>query len=212
MITTDKLKIEQIINSFYSSNTYILHHVFYRTAWIIDCGDSESIINYLKKENLTIAGILLTHAHFDHIYGLNELLKYASNFTIYTSENGFNNLFNPKLNLSKYHNQNFIYSGNNISIVNDNDMVKLYPDIYTHCKYTQGHDWSCITYNIGNLWFTGDSFLPGIKTMANFPKSDKISAKQSEEMIISKLNKSSIICPGHGDIILNNNLSHYINI
>ena len=43
-------------------------------AWIVDPGgEAERIISLLAKKGLEPAGILLTHAHFDHIGGVNAL-------------------------------------------------------------------------------------------------------------------------------------------
>ena len=43
-------------------------------AWIVDPGgDAERIISLLGKKGLVPAGILLTHAHFDHIGAVNAL-------------------------------------------------------------------------------------------------------------------------------------------
>lgn len=40
-------------------------------AWIVDPGaEADRIVDYLTKNGLTPVGILLTHAHFDHIGGI----------------------------------------------------------------------------------------------------------------------------------------------
>lgn len=206
MIVSNGLKIKQFVNKFYSSNTYIIHQHHNNLAWMIDCGDSKPIIEYLNTNNLKLKGIFLTHVHYDHIYGLNELYELDNKFILYTSKEGYENLFNSKLNFSKYHERDFKYVGNNISIIGDNDNIKLFPEVILHCQLTPGHDWSCITFNIGDIWFTGDSLIPGLKTVTTFPKSNKISANKSEHMILSKITDSSIIYPGHGKIVNGNKI------
>src|SRR5690625_7610765 len=45
-------------------------------ALVIDPGGEANIINdYLKEQNLNLQAILLTHAHFDHIGAVDELIK-----------------------------------------------------------------------------------------------------------------------------------------
>ncbi len=200
------ISIIQFINSFYNSNSYVIRHKYNNNVWMIDCGDTKPIIEYLNINNLKLKGVFLTHVHYDHIYGLNELYELDNKFILYTSKEGNENLLNSKLNFSKYHERDFKYIGNNISIVNDNDNIKLFPEVIIHCQYTPGHDWSCITFNIGNLWFTGDSLIPGLKTVTTFPKSNKILANESKYLILSKITNSSIIFPGHGEIVNGNKI------
>jgi hydroxyacylglutathione hydrolase len=38
-----------------------------------DPGNSASVINFLKKNNLSLSGLLVTHHHYDHTGGINEL-------------------------------------------------------------------------------------------------------------------------------------------
>ena len=44
------------------------------TAFVVDPGDASPVLETLGRENLTLAGILITHHHFDHIDGIDELL------------------------------------------------------------------------------------------------------------------------------------------
>jgi glyoxylase-like metal-dependent hydrolase (beta-lactamase superfamily II) len=49
-------------------------------AVVIDCGafyDAErrAVVNYIKNQGLTLCHVLCTHAHFDHIFGLDTLYE-----------------------------------------------------------------------------------------------------------------------------------------
>lgn len=44
--------------------------------------------------------------------------------------------------------------------------------------------------------FTGDAYIPGIKTMTTFPHSNKKKALESE-IRISSLSMGMTVCPGH---------------
>lgn len=56
------------------TNCYVLSKG--NQAIVIDpSGEPEVVTAFLKKENLTLKAILLTHAHFDHIGGVDELRK-----------------------------------------------------------------------------------------------------------------------------------------
>lgn len=192
--------VKRLINSVCSSNTYILYSDLYEGVWIIDVGDVSNIIGWLEVHNKKVKGVLLTHTHFDHIYGLNELFDYAPCARIYTCEEGQKGLFSDKLNLSKYYDKSFFYKGMNVSLLNGSSK-KLWPNVKCRIYKTPGHDWSCLTYEIGSYLFTGDSYIPGKEVVTSFPKSDKIEAGNSVEKINQILQIKHNVCPGHGDIL-----------
>ena len=47
-------------------------------AVIIDPAESDSIIKFLKKNNITLIGILITHHHTDHTSGIKDLLNFKN--------------------------------------------------------------------------------------------------------------------------------------
>lgn len=75
-------------------NTYLL--LKDNEGILIDAGAS---LKEIKKYNVKIIAILLTHSHFDHILYLEEIQKYY-NCPIFISEDDKQGLFNTRLNLS----------------------------------------------------------------------------------------------------------------
>jgi len=45
-------------------------------AVIVDPGDAEPVLKVLQEKNLNLIAILITHHHWDHIDGIDDLLKY----------------------------------------------------------------------------------------------------------------------------------------
>ena len=76
--------IVQIVNSIFSSNTYILSHTDSCRVWLIDIGDIEPVIARLLPGQ-QIQGVFLTHTHFDHFYGINRLISLFPDCIVYTS-------------------------------------------------------------------------------------------------------------------------------
>ena len=79
--TTIKFMLDIIpIPAFEDNYIWLLHNKRY--AVVVDPGDATPVINLLKKLNLTLTTILITHHHNDHIDGINALLAYKK-VTVY---------------------------------------------------------------------------------------------------------------------------------
>jgi len=68
------LQIQGFVFNFASENTYILYNEN-KNAWLIDPGnmneqETKAIESFISENNLKIEKILLTHAHIDHVLGL----------------------------------------------------------------------------------------------------------------------------------------------
>jgi glyoxylase-like metal-dependent hydrolase (beta-lactamase superfamily II) len=56
----------------------------------------------------------------------------------------------------------------------------------------------CLICKIDRYSFTGDSYIPGIKVVTNFPKSNKKDESLSfEKILMLKERDDLVICPGH---------------
>lgn len=156
-----------------------------------------------------LKGVLLTHAHFDHIYGLNELLKLFPNTLVYTNESGKEALLDARKNMSLYHETPFIFEfPENIRIVNNGDEIALCENLIAKVLATPGHHPSCLSYIIEDAIFTGDSYIPGTKVVTNLPKGNKKQAQESIDKILA-MSKGRTIYPGH-HIEVNNEQSLYV--
>jgi hydroxyacylglutathione hydrolase len=171
----------------------------YDYCWLIDIGDYEKVEEELPL-NMSIKGVFLTHAHFDHAYGINKLHKNHPGCLVYTSEYGKEALSDERKNFSRYHEAPFTYQEPSVIILVDTEEVEIFPNIRIKAYSTPGHCPSCLTYVVGDWIFTGDSYIPGVKVVSKLPKGNKIQAQQSVEKILV-LAMGKIICPGHGEIV-----------
>ncbi len=190
------IQINQIVNSIYSSNTFIVSSDNSSSAWLVDCGDAEPILKWCGLNGKELLGIFLTHVHFDHIYGLNAVLHKFPGCTVYTSGYGAEALYNDRKNLSFYHGQAIEYNGAEPIILTANDTIEIFPDKRVQVIETPGHNNSCLTYIIDNYIFTGDSYIPELKVVTNLPGGNKLEAEVSLARI-KKLAENKIICAGH---------------
>lgn len=191
------MKIIRIVNSFFMSNTFVLTDEKSNDCWLVDVGDMEPIVETIGERQ--VRGVLLTHTHYDHLYGINKLVERFPDCVIYTSQHGKEGLFSDKLNFSRYHDNSIVFQGKHVEVLEDGDEVPLFPDVTLKAIYTPGHDWSCMTYYTDKIIFTGDSYIPNIKVITSFPKSNKTEAQASLERIL-ELCKTRDVYPGHNEI------------
>lgn len=98
MEVRSKMKVNTFSLGPLGTNCYVLSKEGH--ALVIDPGgDSHIITEFLQKEALKLDAILLTHAHFDHIGGLDQLRK-AHQVNVYMHELEKEWLENPELNRS----------------------------------------------------------------------------------------------------------------
>lgn len=183
-------RIRRLTNSLFTSCTWVLGG-----KWLVDCGDVEPLLPLLDGEN--VGGVLLTHGHFDHIYGLNELCKRFPDARVYCSEWARKQLLDAKLNISFYHETPFVFDyPERIMVVQDGDTVDLGDGNVVTAVATPGHTPGCITWMTDDALFTGDAYIPGVRVVTNLPHGDKRLAAQSVEKILA-LAYDRTIYPGH---------------
>jgi len=67
---------------------WILHSTSDKRVWVVDPGEASEVIRYINKHDLTLAGILVTHHHYDHVDGIPELLNTYEDVTVYGNPKG----------------------------------------------------------------------------------------------------------------------------
>ncbi len=69
------IKVE-IINQLSDNYCYVIYCVETKKAIIIDPAESNSVIDFLSQNKISLKGILITHHHSDHTQGIKGILKY----------------------------------------------------------------------------------------------------------------------------------------
>lgn len=191
------LLIKEIVNSIFTSKTYILYKEGCERGWLVDIGDIEPVVDFLEKKDLDIEGVFLTHAHFDHIYGLPELVRHYPQCKVFVTEYAKEALASDKLNMSRYHETPITYEGENVVVVHEGECMNLFggePEMYFY--ETPGHNPGCLTMVLGDMIFTGDAYIPGVGVNTLLPHANKEQAKLSMERIL-KLAEGKTILSGH---------------
>lgn len=192
----DMILIHDITNTIFTSKTYILYKEGSDNACLVDIGDIEPVLAFLDSHGLIVNSVLLTHAHFDHIYGLPHLTELFPDVRVYTNDAGCDALGNSRLNLSKYHDNPITYESENLEICKEGTEIELFRGIFAKVYETPGHHLSCLTFIVGDYLFTGDAFIPDVPVVTVLPGANKQQAEASKNKILS-LAKGKIVCPGH---------------
>ena len=196
------MRIFRYTNKILASNTYILSKDDIDNVYIVDPGDSSVILNWLISHKKVLSGILLTHAHFDHMYGLNDLLDEFPEASLYVSPLTVDGLFCVRLNTSLYHEQPFVLNDsylNNIKLLNEGYNFMLWDMYKLFVVYTSGHTKDSVSFQINNFLFSGDALIPGKKVFSRKKMSDYEAIVNSVEKIYSScVDKTTILLPGHG--------------
>jgi glyoxylase-like metal-dependent hydrolase (beta-lactamase superfamily II) len=195
------LLIKKIINYPVTSNCFVLHKSGSTNCVIVDPGtlDNKELIYYLKK-NLNPVYIILTHQHFDHIWGVNDLRNRFPNIKTISNEVCSEMISNIKDNCSLFYDQiGFKVSMADIITEKINNRLN-YEEYIIKFYTTPGHSSGSICFIIGDNLFTGDTLIFNKKTITKLPKGSQEDLTQSKLLLHSLKGLNLIVYPGHGKI------------
>lgn len=193
------MQVRQLIHPVFTSNTYVISEAGSNIVWLVDIGDFARLLSFLPPD-FTVAGVFITHAHYDHIYGINSLIDFFPDTRVYISEEGKKGLYSEKINLSFYHEDPVIFKGKDAQILHEADRIELFESIFLEALETPGHNQGCLTYKVDKYLFTGDSFIPNVEVVTKLKGGDREASKKSVQKILSNISEDTIVCAGHGDM------------
>ena len=193
------IKVEKFLYNDYddlNANTYVVYDENNNAVVIDPSVDNDSVSGFLDSHNLTPKAILLTHGHFDHIRGVDRLVK-KYNVPLYIHFDEEDYLKDSQLNCSCYENE-FIVESNPITVV-DNETLKLLDEDEIRVIHTPFHTRGSVCYYFINnkLLFSGDTIFKMSVGRDDLPGAIPSKRRESLEKI-KKLPLETKIYPGHG--------------
>lgn len=174
------------------ANCYLVmenHH-----AILIDPADMYPNLEFILKENeCTLEAIVLTHAHFDHISGVDKIVD-AFHCDVYLNPNEFDFLQDPDLNSSSAFYMDVTCGAKCKPILEGKNTIAGF-DI--EAMYCPGHSVGSTVLKIEDYLFTGDVLFQGSIGRMDLATGSVSSMKQSLKKLV-QLDKDYKVYPGHG--------------
>lgn len=144
-------------------------------AWQVD-----TVLRIAKEEDLKIKGALISHYHFDHTNGIEELLESVS-CPVYVNK----------------HDDSYLgFTSDHIKKTDDGTKVKA-GNVEISLIHTPGHTPGSQCFHVRNHLISGDTLFINACGRCDLPGGD---AKQMYYTLTQRLMKfedSTVLCPGH---------------
>jgi len=179
------------------TNAYLLIGEDERRAVVIDPGcEPEPLLR--RVEDLEVEAILLTHAHFDHIGGVDELRK-RKGCPVYLHDAEAEWLTNAALNgsLSWPDVTPPVDSGPADFALADGMKLNLLGETL-EVYHTPGHSPGSVTFRLGNLLFSGDVLFRMSVGRTDLRGGSSRELYESIHSVLFKFPDDTTVCPGHG--------------
>jgi hydroxyacylglutathione hydrolase len=144
-------------------------------AWQVD-----TIVKMAKEEDLKIVGALVSHYHFDHTNGIEELLGFVD-CPVYVNKND-----------SAY----LEFSSSHIKEVSSGHKVKA-GEIEIELVHTPGHTPGSQCFYVQNHLISGDTLFINACGRTDLPGGDAKEMYYSLTQKLAKFDDSTVLCPGH---------------
>ena len=186
-----EIKIGRMVLGSCATNTYFIYREGENRAIVVDPADQGTqIYASLFKNDLKVEGILLTHGHFDHIWGLEPILVYAL-------EDEKKLLGNAEMNVSEMAGRPAEVEAD--AYLKDGQEVTIAGMTFI-CLATPGHTSGscCYYFEEAGFLISGDTLFQESVGRTDFPTGSMSSLVRSIKEKLFVLPEETKVYPGHG--------------
>ncbi|MBP2028526.1 glyoxylase-like metal-dependent hydrolase (beta-lactamase superfamily II) [Acetoanaerobium pronyense] len=191
------MKIEKLVIGMHESNCYIVSDE--SKALIIDPGgEAGRIVKQIRRNNLEVVGIVLTHYHCDHIEGVEEVKK-AFDCKIFAHKKEVKGLLDPNIN----HTATLSRKPLSITadeLLSEGSKITISEHSFLEVVHTPGHTPGgiCLISKENKVAFTGDTLFEDGLGRTDLEGGNEDLMKKSVSNKISNWEDEIAIYPGHG--------------
>lgn len=196
------IKITQFINTPVPSNTFLVCKEDTGSCIVIDPGskDESELLSFILCNGLQVDYIILTHEHFDHCWGVNQLLE-KTGARVISSKSCAEKVCEPTNYFNKfYFDSDETYAVNRVDATIENLGYEIdWQGIKIRFIETKGHSPFGMCISINNNLFTGDTLLLNTKPVQlKRNGASNADLKESLIRIYSSFPADTMVYPGHG--------------
>jgi len=202
MISDHQLHVHVTNDPVYSENGMTIYMREGGPCWIIDPGlspQAEEIIAHVRKKSLDVQAIMLTHAHADHIAGIDAVRNALGPLPVHLAKEEWAALSDPMENLSGLMDAGFATEVKDPKDIPPGSTFDL-DGIEWQMLDTAGHSPGGRTFysRALNIAIVGDALFAGSIGRVDFPHSDgpKLMANIHENLM--SLPDETRVLSGHG--------------
>jgi len=190
------MRVETFTLGELQENAYLLLDDDRPEAVVIDPGDYPTrLVNRIEEAGKTLAAILLTHGHWDHVNGVRELRR-AFDAPIYLHE-ADRTLYEHVVEQAEFFGFHAEPQPPVTHTLRDGDVVQIGPFRF-EVLHTPGHTPGGVCFKIGQEVFVGDALFAGSIGRSDLPGGSHQQLIKGIRRKILTLDDSITLYPGHG--------------
>lgn len=190
------MRVERFPLGILGANCFLIINEETRQTVVVDPGGhSKKFRAYIEEEELDIVAVLLTHGHFDHIMGIDDMLEHHQ-VPVYVHEEDLPIMTNPELNLSASYTRGYGFDG--AKPLRDGQKLELAGHTF-EVIHTPGHTMGCCCYYIpeDGVLFSGDTLFQCSIGRTDFENSSMSELVRSVKDKLFALPDETLVYPGH---------------